>query len=263
MADQVQHLLLGLEIQASLRESKSNGKYPTVYQVCIEGTAEQLRFLSRIGIAGEKKSLMPLMVAELEKITANPNADIIPKEAWKFIVQPVKEKVGISWREFSQSIDTAYCGTTLFKSGLSRERMKRVYASLEDSTILNLANSDVLWDKVVSIKQLGVEDVYDATVEGAHNFIANDFIAHNSIEQDADVVLFIYRDDVYYTKEEWERRNPDKPYPKGIANIIVAKHRNGPTGQINLRFVPQVAKFTTLEQGGKEIEQQALPWLSG
>jgi len=96
-----------------------------------------------------------------------------------------------------------------------------------------------------------------------HIPLLSDLRESGSIEQDADVVLFIYRDDVYYTPEDWERRNPDKPYPKGIANIIVAKHRNGPTGQISLRFVPQVAKFTNLEREGKEIDQQALPWLSG
>jgi len=68
-----------------------------------------------------------------------------------------------------------------------------------------------------------------------------------SIEQDADVVIFIYRDDLYYTEEEWEKRNPLKSYPKGIANVIVAKHRNGPVGQVDLLFLEKTAKFTSLE----------------
>jgi replicative DNA helicase len=67
-----------------------------------------------------------------------------------------------------------------------------------------------------------------------------------SIEQDADVVFFIYRDDAYYSREEWERRNPTKPYPKGIAQVIVAKHRNGPTGQVDLYFFEKTAKFGDL-----------------
>jgi replicative DNA helicase len=67
-----------------------------------------------------------------------------------------------------------------------------------------------------------------------------------SIEQDADVVLFIYRDDAYFTREEWERRNPAHPYPKGIAQVIVAKHRNGPTGQVSLYFFDKTAKFGDL-----------------
>ncbi len=65
-----------------------------------------------------------------------------------------------------------------------------------------------------------------------------------SIEQDADIVLFIYRDDYYYkTREEWEAEFSDKPYPEGIATIMVAKHRNGPTGDIDLHFIPKTAKF--------------------
>ncbi|MBA7614075.1 Replicative DNA helicase [subsurface metagenome] len=64
-----------------------------------------------------------------------------------------------------------------------------------------------------------------------------------SIEQDADVVLFIYRDDYYFKREEWESQFPDKKYPEGIANIMIAKHRNGPTGEIDLHFLPARAKF--------------------
>jgi len=66
-----------------------------------------------------------------------------------------------------------------------------------------------------------------------------------SIEQDADVVLFIYRDEVYYTKEEWQREHADEKYPPP-AEIIIAKHRNGPTGAINLQFKPWIAKFDNI-----------------
>jgi replicative DNA helicase len=91
--------------------------------------------------------------------------------------------------------------------------------------------------------------------------LLSDLRESGSIEQDADIVMFIYRDEVYYTREEWEKTN-EKPYPKGIANIIVAKHRNGPIGQRDLRFRHSITKFEnlTLEQ---EIEQQALPRVSG
>jgi len=70
-----------------------------------------------------------------------------------------------------------------------------------------------------------------------------------SIEQDADVVLFIYRDDVYYTPEEWSRLHDveKEPYPRLIADIVIAKHRNGPLGQVKLRFLSKIAKFDNLE----------------
>jgi replicative DNA helicase len=77
----------------------------------------------------------------------------------------------------------------------------------------------------------------------SHRPQLSDLRDSGSIEQDADVVLFIYRDDYYYTKDEWQTQYPDKEYPEGIADIIIAKHRNGPIGQTTLRFVPRLAKF--------------------
>ena len=79
-------------------------------------------------------------------------------------------------------------------------------------------------------------DIFDATVEGTHNFLANGVVAHNSIEQDSDVVMFVYRDEVY---------NPESP-DAGIAEVIVAKHRNGPIGVRKLAFLPTYARFANM-----------------
>ncbi len=76
----------------------------------------------------------------------------------------------------------------------------------------------------------------------------SDLRESGTIEQDADIVMFIYRDDAYHTEEEWQNLHPDKAYPRGIADIIIAKHRNGPTGEINLRFIPGTAKFENLPE---------------
>jgi len=68
-----------------------------------------------------------------------------------------------------------------------------------------------------------------------------------SIEQDADVVLFIYRDEYYYKSEEdWIAAHPDREYPREEADLIIAKHRNGPTGRIKLRFRHNLARFESL-----------------
>lgn len=82
----------------------------------------------------------------------------------------------------------------------------------------------------------------------SHKPQLSDLRESGSIEQDADVVLFIYRDDYYYNREEWESQYPDKDYPAGIADIIIAKHRNGPTGEVKLHFVPKSAKFTEISR---------------
>ena len=70
-----------------------------------------------------------------------------------------------------------------------------------------------------------------------HRPMLSDLRESGSIEQDADIVMFIYRDEKY-------DENSDK---KGIAEIIIAKHRNGPVGSINLRFFDRTARFADLE----------------
>ena len=68
-----------------------------------------------------------------------------------------------------------------------------------------------------------------------------------SIEQDADVVMFIFREKTYYpTLEKWQAKHPNKPWPENIAEIIVAKHRHGPIRDIQLRFIEEQAKFDNL-----------------
>ena len=118
----------------------------------------------------------------------------------------------------------------------------RVYNVLPDKKIYDLANSDIFWDKIISIKKIGIQDVYDATVDGAHNFVANDILVHNSIEQDSDVVLFIYREDK-------DRPQTDR---KNIADIIIAKHRNGPIGKVELYFNESQVSFKNLEKRFEE-----------
>jgi len=95
---------------------------------------------------------------------------------------------------------------------------------------------EICWDEIVQLERDGEEETYDLTVEGLHNFVANDLVVHNSIEQDADLVFFIYRDE-YYNEESDQQ---------GLAEVILAKHRNGPTGSEKLSFLKRYAKFADL-----------------
>jgi replicative DNA helicase len=81
----------------------------------------------------------------------------------------------------------------------------------------------------------------------SHEPQLSDLRESGSLEQDADVVLFIYRDEYYYkSEEEWIAAHPDREYPREEADVIIAKHRNGPTGRVKLRFRHNLAKFETL-----------------
>jgi replicative DNA helicase len=81
----------------------------------------------------------------------------------------------------------------------------------------------------------------------SHEPQLSDLRESGSIEQDADVVLFIYRDEYYYkTEEEWITAHPDREYPREEADVIIAKHRNGPTGRVKMRFRHNLARFESL-----------------
>jgi replicative DNA helicase len=84
----------------------------------------------------------------------------------------------------------------------------------------------------------------------SHKPQLSDLRDSGSIEQDADVVLFISRDEMYFNEDEWKKDHDVEiePYPKGIADIIIAKHRNGPTGEVRLRFEARTARFEDILQ---------------
>ncbi len=95
---------------------------------------------------------------------------------------------------------------------------------------------------VIAISQLSRASEWRAS----HRPQLSDLRDSGSIEQDADVVMFIYRDEYYYNREDWENQFPDKDYPEGLADIIVAKHRNGPTGTISLRSNMKYSRFENI-----------------
>jgi replicative DNA helicase len=172
-------------------------------------------------------------------LTANTNRDIIPSQIWRQLVTPAMIVEGITTRQMQAGIGQTYCGTSLYKQNVSRERAERVAEVINSEELSLLANSDVYWDQIISIALAGEAEVFDLTVPGLHNFVADDIIVHNSIEQDADIVMFIYRDEYYH---------PDTTERPNIAELTIAKHRNGPTGVIDLYWHSKLATFRNLQR---------------
>jgi replicative DNA helicase len=236
LIDDLQSLLLRLGIQSRITRVLKNGYRPG-YHLVLSDAVNQLRFLELVGVHGARGAAVEQLATFLRLVVpgANTNVDTIPEEIWTDVRARTPE-VGVTTRALQAGIGTQYRRSTLDRTAPGRARLARVASVLEDQHLASLASSDVLWDAVVAIEPLGEEPVYDATVLGTHNFIADGIVVHNSLEQDADVVLFIYRDELY---------DPESAR-KGEADFILAKHRNGPTDTVTVTFQGQYSRFAPM-----------------
>lgn len=241
LARDVQSLLLRLGINAMLSRHAQVGKGRDQHHVVVSGKAEVESFFALVGGLGQNKKAHQLAIVDyfanrLEKT----NRDIIPYGVWDLIKAEALATCSTETMLQGQSalaIGIRSYKAAQMKQNFSRSRAAQVASVIQSRQLALLAESDVYWDQILSIELDGEAQVYDLTIEKVHNFVADNIIVSNSIEQDADIVMFIYRDDVY--NPESERKN--------IADIIVAKHRNGPVGEISLYFQPSQTRFRDLE----------------
>ncbi|MEG3966542.1 replicative DNA helicase [Microcoleus sp. T2B6] len=238
LARGVRALLLKLNINASFKSISQGSKGRTQYQVWVGGKQELEKFVYRIGAVGNYKqeSLVAVKIYLEKSGGANTNRDLIPNQVWRTQVNMARERLGLTTKQIKASLGLRYCGNSSYQCDISRERATQLATLLESEEVLKIAVSDIYWDKIQKIDFIGEEMVYDLTVEKVENFVTQGLYAHNSIEQDADLVIMLYRDEYY---------NPDSP-DRGIAEVIITKHRNGPTGIIKLLFDAQFTCFRNL-----------------
>ncbi|WP_405394966.1 replicative DNA helicase [Microbispora hainanensis] len=234
LVDDVARLLLRFNVLTRVK-TVQKGDYRPGYQLLIYGAENQLRFLDEIGVHGERGESVALCRENLRGKVGNTNLDTVPKEVWQRVRDVLTEQ-SMTHREFAAKMGTQFCGSALFKHAPSRERLARVAGILNDADLDILATNDVFWDEISSVESLGPKPVYDATVLGTHNFVANGISVHNSIEQDADMVILLHREDAY------ERESPRA----GEADLIVAKHRNGPTATVTVAFQGHYSRFVDM-----------------
>ncbi len=236
LVDDLARLLLRFGISARLGRTRKAG-YRDGWTLDVSGAQDQKWFLEQIGVHGARGSQAAALLQVLAGIVPNTNVDTVPSEVWHRVREVLAEK-GMSHRTFAASMGTAFSGSTMWKRAPSRERLGRVATLLDDEQLQIMAVNDLLWDEVVAVEPDGEEMVFDATVVGTHNFVANGIAAHNSIEQDADMVILLHREDAY------ERESPRA----GEADFIVAKHRNGPTDTITVAFQGHYSRFVDMAQ---------------
>ncbi len=236
LVDDLSQLLLRFGISTRTRATRKAG-YGDGWTIDISGADSQRRFLQEIGVFGGRSASAATLLEIIRDRQGNTNVDTVPGEVWDDVKATMTAK-GVSARALQAGIHTQSCGSTLYKSAPSRERLGRIAQVLDSADLELLAVNDVLWDTVRTVEMDGVEEVFDATVLGGHNFVANGVAVHNSIEQDADVVILLHRESMY------ERESPRE----GEADVIVAKHRNGPTDTIVVAFQGHYSRFTNMAQ---------------
>jgi replicative DNA helicase len=234
LADGVARLLARLGIVARIRQVEKAGYEPGYHVIVADGPSLRA-FCAQVGVHGRRGETARELAKVLADRATNTNVDTVPLGVWD-VVKGERVRAGLTERQFQAAIGTNYCGTTLYKSCPSRERLLRCADALGSGTLREIASSDVFWDKIVSIEPLGPQPVYDATVKETHNFVANGINLHNSIEQDADVVILLHREDAY------ERESPRA----GEADLIIAKHRNGPTATVTVAFQGHYSRFVDM-----------------
>ena len=233
LADDVMQLLLRLGVQSRVTKMRKAG-YRDCWHLRVDRAENQMAFLTKIGVHGARGKSAQTVLTKLAGRERRGGADTVPKEAWHQVRNILCYK-RITHREFAAAMGIQSCGS-MWKHPMSRTRLHRAAAALEDRDLHNLATNDVFWDRIVEIISIGEHDVYDGTVPGTNGFVAQGISAHNSLEQDADMVILLHRPDAF------ERDDPRG----GEADLILGKHRNGPTKTITVAHQLHLSRFANM-----------------
>src|SRR5580704_2539627 len=205
------------------------------WTIDVKGVRDQRQFLDEIGAHGKRGLAVTQAQRRLDTMTAAGRFDTIPSGVWERVEQVMRER-SFTLSRVQAAVGSRSSGDLNADMCPTRTRIGHIAQVLEDAQLAMLATSDVYWDTISSIDSIGYQPVYDETVLGTHNFVANGINLHNSIEQDSDVVILLHREDFY------ERESPRA----GEADLIVAKHRNGPTATVTVAFQGHYSRFVDM-----------------
>jgi len=187
LAEGVQNLLLRLGIVSRIasKQFKYRGGLRPGFAVSLLGEAMLEIFVERIAlhIVGREAQIEILRRYLASVQPGMTSKDTIPAEvrAW---VAAERARFGLTWKELEQRSGVSmkeFLGQgSMAKRGFRRTTVGRLARFLGSQCLSDLADSDLFWDRVVSIVPKGVADTYDLTVQEHHNFIANGIVVHNS-----------------------------------------------------------------------------------
>ena len=184
----------------SIKKSHMHNFNKNIYQLLDEGEA----FISR----QDKKTTYKIRTNSEKYLELTSNHKILTLRGW-------------------QRCDQLLCNDMITTQiGFELSRKKKYLLNCIPFSLCN-------FETLANINISNFQNVFDFAANPIPNFIANNIIVHNSIEQDADLVIMLYRESYYNKEMEME----------DMTEIIVAKHRNGPLGTFQLKFDANLANF--------------------
>jgi DNA polymerase III alpha subunit/intein/homing endonuclease len=193
---EIQHLLLRLGIVSRLyRRVRSYKEHMLEHHVVtVTGEEPLRRFWRYVG----RRFLDPKRRHQSKELLAlchsgRMSRDIIPIEVGQ-IIRRERDGSGLSWTAIGRITGFAMreiqARSHSGKGGFRRHVISRLACALQSSELSRLAESDIYWDKVLSIEAQGCQETYDLQIEGDHNFLADNFVVHNS--HAASFALLVY-----------------------------------------------------------------------
>jgi hypothetical protein len=194
LIEDIHHLLLRFGIVSLIREKQTQVK-STAYRIQITDREQISRFAQEIGFwpASQKQirleqEIMPMLLERTYRQRSN--FDTLPSEGWDLVRHAAAEaqvslrSLGVTHTQPAQSLPYGLATTVALATSAPH--------------LSELVNGP-LWDVVKSINYIGEEEVYDLSVPGVHNFIANDLIVHNSTYARCGIIV-----NVTPFEPEWE-----------------------------------------------------------
>ena len=191
LVSDLHHLLLRFGVFALMRHKTiSTGR--KVYRLQITDPDMLRKFAETIGFipGSRKQQALDTIVSGLSAARRS-NFDTLPPPAWALMREAVHEQ--------GSSLRSVGVPRTQPDQSLPYATARQAARSIQAPEFSALVDSDVIWDTVKSIEPAGVEKVYDLTVPGAHNFLANGFILHNSTYARCGIIV-----NVTPFEPEWE-----------------------------------------------------------
>ncbi len=187
LARQVQHLLLRLGIVATVYEKRFRyrdefRKGWAVYITGIENLTKFCQILGRYFVGNILKATKELLAKIQFARGGGCTKGEVPYHAVVPLMKASAMQAGLTLKQVAEKsgINVRTLHYSSKKKWWRRDTVAAIAEALNDERLSVWGNSDLFWDKVVSVRFVGMEEVFDLTVDETHNFVANDFIVHNS-----------------------------------------------------------------------------------